>query len=170
MENQKISFVFLALSILTPTADFITAGDKVIWNDKNIKQPTEEQIQEKVKELEAQALIDTKYDAIETHIYSFYPQKKQSQDEKYVSSYTTKLKAQGVVDLEVQVVAMVVAFFGGTSLNEVLVGVPNEQKYLFEKLVKVGVRTEWAELCVIEGKSSITEKREPVYAEFPELH
>jgi len=44
-----------------------------------------------------------------------------------------------------------------------------EQKAYFEKLVKVGIRTEWAERCIIEGKKSIVEDREPVYPEFPEI-
>ena len=106
---------------------------------------------------------------IEAFIYSNYPEKKQAQDEKWINSFTTKLKAQGVNDLEVQVVDMVTSFLTGSSLEDVLVDVSTEQKPYFEKLVKVAVRSEWAESCISEGLLAYTENREPVYSDFPKF-
>jgi nucleoside diphosphate kinase len=143
--------------------------DGKLVNAENGQEISIDDLEAKVKELEAQAIIDAKIKAIETYIYKYYPAKKQAQDEKWVSSYTTKLKAGGVVDLEVKAIAMITSFFSGKSLSEVLVDVSEDEKPFFEKLVKVGVRTEWAELCVIEGKTAIAENREPVYAEFPKF-
>ena len=104
---------------------------------------------------------------LEKHIYNNYSQKKQSQDEKFVSSYTTKLKAKGVTALEKKIVAMITSFLAGATLEDILKDVTAEQKPYYEKLIKVGVRTEWSENCIVEGKTAIAENREPVYAEFP---
>ena len=65
-------------------------------------------------------------------------------------------------------VEMITSFFTGSTLEESLAGVTvQEQKPYFEKLVKVGIRTEWAENCIKEGMTAIDEEREPVYPEFP---
>ena len=106
---------------------------------------------------------------ISGYIYAYYSQKKQAQDEKWVSAYTTKLKAKGIKDLEKQIVVITGRFFDGESLKDILKDVPDEQKKYFEKLVKVAIRTEWAERCIIEGKLAIKENREPVYPDFPKI-
>ena len=170
MLNSKKITVVTAILSLVPNAKVVCIGGKITqWLDDR-PQPSDEEIAEKVAELEAQAEIEAKYKAIEDAIYKFYPAKQQAQDEKWVSSFTTKLKAQGVADLEVKIVDMATSFFSGTNLSEVIADVDDEQKPLFEKLVKVGIRTEWAELCVTEGKSAIAENREPVYPEFPVIN
>ena len=158
-----------ALRVLAPKAQYtISEGVIIAWDSKDIKQPTKKQIEAKVKELEAGFIIEAKGQAIENHIYKNYSQKKQTQDEKWVSSYTTKLKAGGVDNLEAQVVKMIGFFFTGKSLSECLESVTvQEQKPYFEKLVKVGIRTEWAERCIQEGTTAIAENREPDYLEFP---
>ena len=104
---------------------------------------------------------------IERIIYSKYPEKKQNQDEKWISSYNTKLKALGVENLETQIVSMVVSFFEGSSLENTLVDVPTSLKPYFEKLVKVGVRIEWAERCIVEGLLSFKENRESKFPQYP---
>jgi len=106
---------------------------------------------------------------IEKHIYSFYSEKKQSQDTKWADSYTTKLKASGVEDLELKIVNKAKAFFLGGTLEEMLEDVDDTQKPYFKKLIKVAIRTEWAELCVMEGKKAIQEDREPNYPPFPNI-
>ena len=107
--------------------------------------------------------------SIEKHIYTNYPAKKQSQDEKWVSSYTTKLKASGVEDLELKIVNKAKAFFKGDTLEKVLKDVADDKKPYFKKLIKVAIRTEWAELCVMEGVKAIQEDREPNYPPFPNI-
>ena len=45
--------IFEALLELKPTCDFVVDGDKLIWNDKEELRPTDEEIEMKVKEIEA---------------------------------------------------------------------------------------------------------------------
>ncbi|WP_108062715.1 hypothetical protein [Poseidonibacter lekithochrous] len=106
---------------------------------------------------------------MENHIYTYYSQRKQAQDEKWVSSYTTKLKAANFEKLELVVVEMTTSFYDGVSFEDILIGIPVEQKMMVEKLVKVGIRTEWIENCIKEGELAITENREPNYPKFPFL-
>ena len=120
---------------------------------------------EKIK----QTQIDEAQKAIENHIYSFYSEKKQSQDSKWADSYTTKLKASGVEDLELKIVNKAKAFFLGGTLEEMLEDVADDKKPYFKKLIKVAIRTEWAELCVMEGTKAIQEDREPNYPPFPNI-
>jgi len=49
---MKISIVD-AIKILRPNSSFGTRGNNIIWNDLNNAQPSEEEIQEKIAELEA---------------------------------------------------------------------------------------------------------------------
>ena len=44
---------FQAIRALRPTASYRIEGEKLIWQDSNIEQPTEEEIQAKLVELEA---------------------------------------------------------------------------------------------------------------------
>lgn len=170
--KNNIHLEALALAISKTGIYSQDDGFKVYENDefRSLTKTEKIKVDAKVKELEAQAVLDEKSQAIENHIYTNYPQKKQAQDEKWVSSFTTKLKAQGVDNLEVQVVQMIGLFFSGKTLEESLAGVTEQQlKPLFEKLVKVGIRTEWAERCIVEGTTAIAENREPEYPEFPKF-
>lgn len=119
-------------------------------------------------EIKASELLQAQK-AIETHIYTHYTPTKQAQDEKWLSSYSTKLKALGVENLELEGVLMVTKYFGGMTLAEILVDIPTDRKHYYEKLIKVGIRTEWAELCIIEGLKAIADSREPNYRPYPEL-
>ena len=107
------------------------------------------------------------YSYLSDFIYSKYSQEKQNQDEKFVSAYTTKLKALDVEKLELKIVQMATSFFKGDSLTIILKDIPDEQKKYFEKLVKAGVRMEWLENCIAEGNLAISEDREAVYSIFP---
>jgi len=104
---------------------------------------------------------------IEEHIYKYYGDRKQSQDMMWTNYHRTNLVAQGVSDVEAQVVGMVVAVKSGKKISTVLKDVSADQKPAFEKLVKVGLRTAWAESCIEEGLKAMAEDREPNYPAFP---
>jgi len=124
----------------------------------------------RIKELEAEADADAKVKAIELHIYANYSQKTQAQDNGWVQNFTTKLKAGGVNDLNVQVVGFATSFLkDGKKLNEILAGVDVSVLPMYEKLVKVAVKNEWAYLVIQEGKKAIAENRKPTYVEFPKF-
>ena len=106
---------------------------------------------------------------LENSIYSKYPKDKQSQDIMWTNYHRTNLVAKGITDVEAQVVGMVVAVKGGKKISTVLKDVPADQKPAFEKLVKVGLRTAWAESCIEEGLTAMAEDREPNYPAFPEV-
>ena len=121
-------------------------------------------------------------------IYARYSLEKQTQDEKWVSAYSTKLKAAGVENLERTIVGVVANLESKStqdSAREFVSGIPEpviariqgknkaERKAyaerMFTKLVKIAARTQWAEACVQEGSLSISESREPNFPAFPEL-
>lgn len=141
----KNSLLLKSPVLLTPETDF-------------------EALQSKLQQAELQA----KYDAIAEHIYLQYSELKQAQDAKWVDSYTTKLKAIGVENLEAQIVSMTSEFLSGESLEECVGDIENAiQKEMYIKLIKVAIRTQWAEDCITEGKAAIAEDREPKYPEYP---
>jgi len=113
------------------------------------------------------AEAEEKVQAIEDYVYSKYPLTKQTQDDKWEANFSTKLKATGVTELEKKIVEMVTSFFSGKTLAEIVSGLDDAVKPLYEKLVKIGVRNEWAYLCIQEGTNAIAEQREAVYPEFP---
>ena len=106
---------------------------------------------------------------LESYIYTNYPKDKQSQDIMWTNYHRTNLVAKGVTDVEAKVVAMVLEVQQGKKLSTVLKDVTGEQKPAFEKLVKVGLRTAWAESCIEEGLKAMAEDREPNYPAFPEV-
>ena len=121
----------------------------------------------KIEDLERKEILSNKKKNIEKYIYSKYSEIKQQQDEKWLSNYSTKLKALNVENLESKIVSKVTAFYDGKTLEETISDVPEEQKKYFEKLVKVGVRAEWLELSIEEGKKAIEEKRDFSFRDFP---
>jgi hypothetical protein len=114
-------------------------------------------------------LKELKIKAIETHIYSQYSKDKQAQDQVWMDNFRTKLVAMGVVGVEAKVVGGVKAFMGGVTIAEYLKDENVEIIPLLEKLIRIGVRSEWAYQCILEGKKAIAEDREPVYAEYPNV-
>lgn len=110
---------------------------------------------------------------IEDFIYSKYSHKKQSQDEKWLTSYTAKLKARlkgfkVIENLEEDIVARVVRFLSGEKLDVIVSDIKNErQKKYVLKLVKIGIRTQWAEDCIDIATEAILESKEAVFPPFP---
>lgn len=149
------------LSINKESQFIVKSNAEIIWLDKKINQPSINEIEEKMNELDVLKKEETKLLKIQNHIYSKYPLEKQTQDEKWVSSYSTKLKALEVKDLELTIVRMAEDMYAGKTLEEVLQNVPQEQKKMYEKLVKVAVRTQWMEDCIEEGRLAMEQNREP---------
>ncbi len=118
------------------------------------------------KELEQEFAEAERINFLERYIYAYYPPQKQAQDEKWVSSFSTKLKAEGVEELEAKVVQFVARFLEGETLDEILKEIEIGQREKFKKLIKVAIRTEWAERCINEYDLSIAENRESEYPDF----
>lgn len=104
---------------------------------------------------------------LEEFIYRSYGKEQQSQDLMWTNYHRTNLVAQGVADVEAQVVGFVLDVEGGKKLSTALKNVNADQKPAFEKLVKIGLRTAWAKKCIDEGLSAMAEGREPNYPPFP---
>lgn len=162
-----------AINSLAPNTKFVVLRTEnsyeINWLDENIKQPTQAQIEEKIKELEIQSLIDEKSQAIEDHIYKNYSKDKQAQDTSWIANFKTKLVASGVNDIDIQIVSFTSSFLQGKKLSEILTKIDKQVKPMYEKLVKIAVKSEWTLSCVQEGKLAIAQNREPVYAEFPKF-
>jgi hypothetical protein len=112
---------------------------------------------------------EEKRKAIENHIYSQCSKDKQAQDQVWTDNFRTKLVAMGVMGVEAKVVGGVKAFMGGVTIAEYLKNENVETMPLLEKLIRIGVRSEWVYQCILEGKKAIAEDREPVYAEYPNV-
>ena len=111
--------------------------------------------------------LNDKYKEIENFIYSKYPQAKQNSDLADKIYYETLLKAKGVENLEADITKRVKDFFAGSTLDDVVADVADENKVAYTQLIKVGIRTTWVQLCKDELKKAIAENREPVYPDFP---
>lgn len=106
---------------------------------------------------------------IENHIYKYYPQKKQSQDEKWFTLYSSKLKALSIQDVDTKIIQMTDAIFENKQLQDLLEDIPDEQKPYFQKLVKVSSRIQWAELCISEFQSAFAQNKQALLPDFPEF-
>jgi len=106
--------------------------------------------------------------SIEDYIYNYYPAITQAQDNGWVQNFTTKLNAGGVTDLDKQIVEFTTSFLkDGKKLSEILAGVEISLLPMYEKLVKVAVKNEWAYNCIITGKKAIADNTEAEYPAFP---
>jgi len=156
-----------AIKAINPSFSFfVKQNGEIVWLDPR-KQPSDEEIQAKIKELKAQAKIDAKYDSCKNFILQHYPQIKQQSDSADKEYFTTLLKANGVQNLEADIVARVQNFFAGKTLDEVVEDVPDENKEAYIQLVKVGIRVTWVQQCKAELKASIAEDREPNFPKYP---
>jgi hypothetical protein len=124
---------------------------------------------ESKKQSEIKDITTDSTNPIEIEIYKHYSPNKQNQDLMWTNYHRTNLVAQGVTDVESKVVGMVLAVQGGKKLSTVLKDVDEKHKVAFEKLVKVGLRTAWAESCIEEGLSAMAEGREPIYPQYPSI-
>lgn len=157
-----------ALQRLRPNDPFSFEFGQPVFENPEVEMPTEAEIEAMEKQLERERMIAEAEAKIEAHIYSFYSEKKQGQDEKWTSICLTKLKAAGVQNLELQIVQAAGAFFQGQNLEQATATFQGD-KELFTKLVKIAVRTEWAAQCVKEGTTALQDKREANYPKYPEL-
>jgi hypothetical protein len=152
----------------TPTLPIHITASLLLGSDELLPTDTDFVSDEFKARLEI-AKQELAYLPIEEHIYSMYSEKKQAQDNGWVQNFTTKLKAGGITDVETQIVTMASSFLTGKKLNKILTGVDGAVKPMYEKLVEVAVKNEWAYLCIGEGKKAIAENREAVYPEFPKF-
>lgn len=165
MMNENI--LYLAICSLVPGANFELEDGVIVKWKSEIKQPTKTKIGNKVKELETIEKIEAKNQDIENHIYSKYTKLKQAQDAGWVQNFTTKLVANGANDLDNQIVGFTFSFYEGKTLEEILINIDDAVKPMYEKLVKVAVKNEWAYNCILAGKKAITDNTEADYPAFP---
>ena len=124
----------------------------------------------------AERELKEKIDKIEQHIYSFYSEKKQSQDRGYqaysqtvivgVTSQTDTLTTLDALTIEVMGVVLQI-LEGVITLEDYIASKPADLQEHYEKLVKVGLRLKWTKTCIDEGKLAVAEGREPNYPTFP---
>lgn len=137
----------------------------IVLGGSDTKEAMEKLIDEAIEEdavTQASSLIGL-------HIYAHYPAEKQAQDEKWTTAYTTRLKAMGIENLEAEVVGMITDVMAGTPIADVVADKEASIALMYVKLIKVGVRTVWAEMCVIAGKTAIAEGVTPTYPPYPAL-
>lgn len=64
--------IIQAIKALRPNAQWNLIGTEIVWNDKEQSEPSKEEIEKKIKELETQAKIDAEQtafnNAIQTHL------------------------------------------------------------------------------------------------------
>jgi len=105
---------------------------------------------------------------IEDYIYAHYSEKKQAQDEKWTTYYTTSLKAKAVENIELTVVQKMTQFFEQEkSFEELLEDIEEEYREAFENMIKIAIKTQWAKLCIDEAKLATKEGREIIYPTYP---
>ena len=164
--DKKIT-AFEAILAMYPDAIFTMKNDEIVAWDDRYTQPTKEQIEAKIKELEAQAVIDKKYADATSFIYKHYPQTKQNSDLADKLYYENVLKANGFENLEQTIVSKVIEFENGKSFDELLADVDDANKEAIAQLLKVGIRVTWVQRCKEELKKSIAEDREPNFPKYP---
>ena len=125
--------------------------------------------EEHEKKANVLAYLRSKETDIVRHVYRYYPLEKQTHDEKYTSAYITKLMVlHGMNDVRSRIVAAVGAYYQGEGdLDKIIANYSDGQEEMFGKLVKIGIRTEWALQVVNEGGLAIEENRQPKYPKFP---
>ena len=124
----------------------------------------------------AERELKEKIDKIEQHIYTFYSEKKQSQDRGYQSysqtvivGVTSQADTPTTLDaLTIEVMGVVLQILEGViTLEDYIASKPADLQEHYEKLVKVGLRLKWTKACIDEGKLAVAEGREPNYPTFP---
>jgi hypothetical protein len=138
------------------------------WNIRSIrmKKYDENTVVDEVVEAN---LLKQKKESIGIYIYAYYPAKKQAQDNGWKDNFRTKLVAGGVADIDTQIVTLATSFLKGKTLDEVLKGVDSKVKPMFEKLVKIAVKSEWMLDCINAGKTVIKNNVEADYPVFPKF-
>ena len=73
-----------AIKSLRPNAKWILRGNEysgLEWLDTKQTKPTKAELEAKIKELEEQEKLQSKYDSCKNYIYQYYPQDKQASDQ-----------------------------------------------------------------------------------------
>ena len=164
---DKTILVVKALDELAKGKQFVVTDNGIEWQEDYEDLPTQEQIQAKIKELEAQAKIDAKYDSCKNYILQHYSTTKQQSDQADKEYFSTLIKANGVKDLETEIVLKVQDFFKGATLESLVEDVSDENKEAYIQLIKVGIRVTWVQMCKQELRKAIEEDREPNFPEYP---
>ena len=153
-------------SLVGADANFRVEGSKIIWLDSR-PQPTQEQIEAKIKELEEQEKFQAKYNSCKNYIYKYYPQEKQASDIADKVYYETLLRAKGINNLEQDIVNRTTRFYNGETIEEIIADVDDEDKVAYEQLLKVAIRTKFVQDCKLELKKAIDENKEIEYPKYP---
>ncbi len=141
----------------------------------DIKTQEQEQEQEilEIEKLPIEELMRrenrTKELQLEEHIYCFYPALKQQQDTAWSHNFTTKLYAIGIKNLDNQIVGFTASFYKGKSLNDILINIDNDLVLMYEKLIKVAVRNEWAYNCILASAEATKNNTDADYPVFPRI-
>jgi len=157
---------FKAILELVPGAKFIYKNNELIWQDER-PQPTQVQIEAKIKEIKEQEKINNLYKDCSNYIYKYYPQEKQSSDLADKIFFENILKADGYKNLEKDIVSFVVDFRNGKNIKDILKNIEDKYKEGIEQLIKVGIRVDWVQQCKKELKDALKEGREPNYPKYP---
>ena len=123
-----------------------------------------------VNEVVEASLLKQKKESISIYIYAYYPAEKQQQDNGWKENFRAKLIAGGVADIDTQIVTLAASFLKGKKLNLVLKGVDSKVKPMFEKLVKIAVKSEWMLDCINAGKTAIKNDVEADFPVFPKFN
>jgi len=104
---------------------------------------------------------------ITNFIYKYYPQDKQNSDIADKMYYETVLRAKGFENLDLLVSDSVKAYLEGTTIEELVADLDEEDKVPAEQLLKVGIRVTWVQMCKAELALAIAEERTPVFPAYP---
>jgi len=121
-----------------------------------------------------QAWLDERKKELTHMIYTNYPQSKQNSDIADKMYYETLLRSledenhnKIYPTLDNMISTMVVQFYHGKTIDELLNSINEKDKESFEQLLKVGIRVKWIQDCKNELKQALKEKREPQYPLYP---
>lgn len=107
--------------------------------------------------------------SVEEHIYFHYTEKKQQQDLMFTVQYNRKLVMLGVADPTAVAMSNLKKYFGGDSISAIVGSIASPKREIFEKLLKVDIRGQWADACLTEFRLSVLENREAIYTAYPQL-
>ena len=140
--------------------------DKTIEEIKNLK----DEDGNLIYDIDNMEIIYEPYELAEittSYILQYYPAIKQASDQADKEYFSTLLKAKGIENLEAEIVVRVQDFFKGTSLENLVEDIADEDKEAFIQLIKTGIRVTWVQMCKQELKKAIAENIEPAFPEYP---
>ena len=162
-KDDKESFIPLAQNCYTKDIEHWVENGGVIEPFETEGEKVERELKEKVSQ-------------IEQHIYSFYSEKKQSQDRGYqaysqtvIVGQTSQTDTPVTLDaLTIEVMDAVLQVWSKTiTLKDFINTKPIALQEHYAKLVKIGSLLKWTKMCIDEGKLAMVESREPSYPPYP---